>query len=117
MENQNICEILEESAVDSAREADQSTVAMASSPTALGAVHAVLERRFHPIHLRDHSAVVNLLLIQLYLLRCELASRDNDKESVSQLQQQIKQLQKEKKICTEKYEEVGKNRPTWLVSS
>ena len=113
----DVCDILENSAKESAKHSDHECIQLASSPRAHACVQSLVERQFHPIHLRDYCSVINLLLLQLCLLR-EQASDEKERpegrlspdiDELTKLKQQVHDLKRKNKERKAKYEEVGPN--------
>lgn len=117
----DICDILESAATEAASLSDKETIQLASCPRAHACLQGVVERQFHPIHLRDFYSVINYLLLRLSLL---LRERDSDfandegkggvgggisAPEVAKLKRQVDELQRKNKERKAKYEEVSTN--------
>lgn len=98
----DICDLLEETAISIVSEADQESIQVASCPRAHACVQGLVERRFHPIHLRDFYSVINYLLLRLHLLE----ERSEEEREVSKLKKQLTELQRKNRDRKSKYEEV-----------
>jgi hypothetical protein len=108
----DICDLLEVSARQSARLAQENeALKLASSPRAHACIQGIIERCFAPIDVRDFYSVVGLLLCQLYSLRLKLKDDDDhyyhrndlpfDNDVADKLNKEILELKKalrEKKL-------------------
>lgn len=104
----DVCDLIDQGAVECTRTIDQSLLQLASSPKAHSCVQGVVERRFHPLHIRDFYSVINILLLQLLIARqpsaqgnCENTSSTGDSEA------RVLLLEKEVKESKKRYKEVG----------
>ena len=107
----DVCDLIEESAIECTLDVSQKLVQMASSPKAHACVQGVLERRFYPIHVRELYSVMNLLLLQLLMLRPGTEKGDAgslpsacDAEG---MKKRILELEREVKDSKKRYKEVS----------
>ncbi len=109
----DVYDLLEESAVDCTHNITQDLIQVATSPKAHGCVQGVVERRFYPMHIRDYYSVINILLLQLLLLR-QRTTGDKLAGEVSRgsvcnteaMQRKILSLERDVKESKKRYKEV-----------
>ena len=107
----DVCDILDEAATSAAAEAEPESIQLASCPRAHASVQGLVERRFHPIHLRDFYSVINYLLLRLFLSSgrkgdSHPVSTREDKE-ITSLKRQVAELHRKNRERKAKYEEVS----------
>lgn len=102
----DVCDILEDSAKECVEVYDQHIIQLATCPRAHASVQGLVERNFHPSHMRDFYSVINFLLLQLYLIRRDRAPSDKERDEVSKLKKHISNLEKKRVESKKKYEEV-----------
>ena len=71
--NLDLYAALEKSSQESTRYVNDDLIRAAASSRARSCLQSLVERYFHPIHLREYYSVLSLLLLQLYLVRREHA--------------------------------------------
>ena len=111
----DVYDLLEESAIECTHDVSQDLVQMATSPKAHGCVQGIVERRFYPMHIRDYYSVINILLLQLLLLRQritgdKMVDEARSKSSVCNteaMQRKILLLERDVKESKKRYKEVG----------
>lgn len=108
----DICDVLESAAIEATSLSDKESIQLASSPRAHACLQGLVERRFHPIHLRDFYSVINYLLLRLSLLLQEKDSNERGgggegaAAEVAKLKRQVAELQRKNKERKAKYDEV-----------
>ena len=111
----DVCDLIEESAIQCTRNVSQSLFQAATNPKAHSCVQGVVERRFYPVHIRDFYSVINLLLLQMLLLRRRLAGEvrvdENDKTAgaceCKSMHKKVQLLEQEVKESKKRYKEVS----------
>ena len=116
----DICDVLESAAIEATSLSDKESIQLASCPRAHACLQGLVERRFHPIHLRDFYSVINYLLLRLSLLLHEKDLTSNERgggeggsaaataaaAEVAKLKRQVAELQRKNKERKAKYDEV-----------
>lgn len=127
--NLDVCAALEKSAQENTRYVSEDLIRAAASPRARSCLQGLVERYFHPIHLREYYSVLSLVLLQLYLIRREHAEvnelnrsledhlsrmkrrvgdlESGNSEETSRLKRRIQELMKENSEYKKKYQEVS----------
>ena len=111
----NVCDLIEESAIECTHNVSQNLLQIATTPKAHSCVQGVVERRFYPLHVRDFYSVINVLLLQMLLLRQRLygdGRREDGGNNSScsgdkAMQRKVLILEQEVKESKKRYKEVS----------